>query len=83
MGVRRGTVAGGGDDEDQASWAVDTDEEEGSGGWEEVDLPERNEDIDPEVIQDAPLPACLPASSFLVLFFVVVLTVVVENSDLS
>lgn len=43
---------GGGDGGDEsAGWAVDTDEDEdeGSEGWEEVELPERNEDIDPEV----------------------------------
>lgn len=39
-------------DVEAAAWAVDTDEEEEEGGgvaWEEVELPERNEDIDPEV----------------------------------
>lgn len=43
-------AAAGGDDE-PAAWAVDTDDEDEDGamGWEEVELPERNEDIDPEV----------------------------------
>eukprot|EP00903_Cladosiphon_okamuranus_P014772 g13687.t1 len=48
-------AAAGGDDE-PAEWAVDTDDEDkdGSVGWEEVELPERNEDIDPEVIASLP-----------------------------
>lgn len=47
-----GGGGGGGDGGDEsAGWAVDTDDDDdaGSAGWEEVELPQRNEDIDPEV----------------------------------
>lgn len=47
-----GLQRGAGGDDDGAAWAVDTDEDEEDGAveWEEVELPERNEDIDPEVL---------------------------------
>lgn len=51
-GVAGGGRSGAARDVEVAAWAVDTDEEEEEGGsvaWEEVELPERNEDIDPEV----------------------------------
>lgn len=51
-GVAGGGGSGAAGDVEAAAWAVDTDEEDEEGGgvaWEEVELPERNEDIDPEV----------------------------------
>lgn len=47
----RASQGGAGGADEPAAWAVDTDEEDSdrSVGWEEVELPERNEDIDPEV----------------------------------
>ncbi|CBJ48609.1 DNA repair enzyme [Ectocarpus siliculosus] len=56
-GVVGGGRSGAAGDVEAAAWAVDTDEEEeeeGGVAWEEVELPERNEDIDPEVIASLP-----------------------------
>ncbi|CAM9742641.1 unnamed protein product, partial [Ectocarpus fasciculatus] len=56
-GVAGGGGSGAAGDVEAAAWAVDTDEEDEEGGgvaWEEVELPERNEDIDPEVIASLP-----------------------------
>ncbi|CAM9623755.1 unnamed protein product [Ectocarpus sp. 6 AP-2014] len=56
-GVVGGGRSGAAGDVEAAPWAVDTDEEEEEEdgvAWEEVELPERNEDIDPEVIASLP-----------------------------
>ncbi|CAM9837269.1 unnamed protein product [Scytosiphon promiscuus] len=52
----RVSQSGAGGDLEEAAWAVETDDDDSdrSVGWEEVELPERNEDIDPEVIASLP-----------------------------